>query len=125
MTTPYDELDLAKDKWVRIMGVYGDECVLWDRQGASCSPEELPVPQQLRDRLVEWSKSYKDRDEHTDEEWRRLDPPFDIERYAADGLAVAHAVKTALPDWTVVYFDVSKVDYKDPYLPRFVFEQEI
>ncbi|NHN90257.1 hypothetical protein [Acetobacter conturbans] len=125
MTEPYEEPDLEKDKWVRIMGVYGDERVLWDRKGAGRSLEELPVPRQLRDRLVQWSESYRDRDEHSEEEWIRLDPPFDIERYAAEGFALAHAVKAVLPDWTVIYFDVSKVDYKNPYLPRYVFEREI
>lgn len=125
MTKIYEDLDLERDKWVRIMGVYGDDCVLWDRAGVSRGLEELPVSEELRDRLLHWSESYRDRDDYTDEEWRRLDPPFGIGRYAAEGLALARAVKETLPDWTVIYFDVSKVDYKDPYLPRYVFEQEV
>ncbi|GAB6968149.1 hypothetical protein JCM25156A_21860 [Komagataeibacter kakiaceti JCM 25156] len=124
MTAPYEELDLEKDKWVRIMGVYGDESVLWDRKGVGRCLDELPIIPQLRDHLARWGKSYRERDEYSEEEWLHLEPPFDIERYAAEGLVLARAVKAALPDWTVIYFDVSKVDYKNS-LPRHVFEYEV
>jgi hypothetical protein len=30
---------------------------------------------------------------------------FDYEPFSQEGLAIAHAIKMELPDWTVVYFD--------------------
>ena len=42
--------------------------------------------------------------------WRRrfessLEKEIDLEAFAAEGLALARAVKKELPDWSIVYFD--------------------
>ena len=49
-------------------------------------------------------------------------PPLDAERFAADGLVLARALKAALPDWTVVYHDEAK---SRAGLPRGECEHEV
>lgn len=50
---------------------------------------------------------------------------FDSKAFAAEGLLIAKAIKAELPDWTVVYFDESRVD-RDAYeQDRSEFEYEV
>ena len=51
------------------------------------------------------------------------DGPFlDHDAFAAEGRAIAQAVKAQLPDWIVVYFDESQMGGGRP---RFAYEYEI
>ena len=86
-------------RWVRIMAVYGSDGV-WQMDGTEGVLDDLPVPRSLRDRLDAWQTIYDAHDE-MDEDAPRLDVPA----FAAEGRAIARAVKAALPDWTVVYHD--------------------
>lgn len=89
-------------RWVRIMAVYGSEGV-WQMDGTEGVLDDLPVPRALRDRLDAWQAVYDDHDDMDE-----AAPKLDVARFAAEGLAIARAVKAALPEWTVVYHDESR-----------------
>lgn len=116
-----EEPSLADEKWVRIMGEYVCEGV-WDRSGACCCADDLPISEKLRKRLVAWAERYNDYDymeQHQD------DFPFDLISFAQDGLEIARAVKAELPDWTVIYHDEAKTDFRASYLSQSTFEYEV
>lgn len=81
----------------------------------------LPVDDTLLARLAAWSDRYDERCDpaaYEDVTGKR----FDFIAFARDGLAIARAVKRALPGWTVLYWDDS-LDWflaRDPrgYNPR-------
>ncbi len=89
-------------RWVRIMAVYGSEGV-WQMDGTEGMLDDLPVPRALRDRLDAWQAVYDDHDDMD-----AAAPRLDVARFAAEGHAIACAVKAALPEWTVVYHDESR-----------------
>lgn len=95
------------DPWVRIMCDYCAEGI-WDRTGAAGSVDELDLPEDLKDRIIQWQDWHDQHDPHED-------PPVDIDwvAFSAEGLAIARAVKAVLPAWTVMYFDAYKAFY-DP-----------
>ncbi|BCI65835.1 hypothetical protein [Acetobacter aceti] len=115
-----EEPSLADEKWVRIMGEYGCDGV-WHRDGCPAYADELPVSEGLRERLLAWAQRYDDCDFPPEEN----SPPFDMEAFARDGLKIARAIKAELPDWTVIYFDESKADYKNRSQPRRQYEYEV
>ena len=101
-----EEDTLWPDQWVRILADDRADGV-WNRHGISGYPEDLPISADLVARIQAWQKWY---DDAADEAYEH-DPPFktlDVISFAAEGLAIAHAVKAALPDWTVVYFDEAR-----------------
>lgn len=55
---------------------------------------------------------------------KKTAPPFDMETFARDGLEITHAIKAELPDWTVIYFNESKADYKNRSQPQSQYEYE-
>lgn len=103
-------------RWVRLMAVYGSEGV-WQMDGTEGMLDDLPVPAALRDRIDAWQAVY---DEHDDMDAEA--PALDVDHFAADGLAIARAIKAALPDWTVIYHDEAK---SKRGLPRDACESEI
>ena len=103
-------------RWVRLMAVYGSEGV-WQMDGTEGMLDDLPVPPALRDRIDAWQAFYDEHDDMDEEA-----PVLDVARFAADGLAIARAVKAALPDWTVIYHDEAK---SKRGLPRGACESEI
>lgn len=110
-----DDSSLTGRRWVRIMAEVCTDCV-WNIAGEGCLADGLPVSAVLRQRMFTWQDWY-DRD--YDEE----DGPFDRVAFAAEGLAIARAVKAELPGWTVIYHDESRTgDYRGP---RSVFEYEV
>ncbi|RFD18455.1 hypothetical protein DY926_16605 [Komagataeibacter melaceti] len=115
-----EEPSLADEKWVRIMGEYDCEGV-WHRDGCLTCADELPVSGRLRERLRAWAQRYNNFDFPPEEN----SPPFDMETFARDGLEIARAIKAELPDWTVIYFDESKADYKNRSQPRSQYEYEV
>ncbi len=103
-------------RWLRIMAVYGSEGV-WQMDGTEGVLDDLPVSKALRDRLDAWQAVYDEHDDMDD-----AAPRLDVDRFAAEGLAIARAVKAALPDWTVIYHDEAK---SVQGLPREACESEI
>ena len=89
-------------RWVRLMAVFGSEGV-WQMDGTEGLLEDLPVPAALRARIEAWQAQYDDHDDMDADA-----PALDAERFGAEGLALAKAVKAALPDWTVVYHDEAR-----------------
>lgn len=93
--------EVVADRWVRVMGDHSAWGV-WERPGGAITPEYLPIPIELMQRIHRWQDDYERVfDPHdmaaTDPEARRC--------FSEEGLAIAVAVKRHLPDWTVVYFD--------------------
>ena len=96
-------------RWVRVMpDIFADG--VWDVSGCSRACDELPIPETLVARTRAWQQWYDDED-------RKIEAPagpedstdWDIAGFGAEGLAIARAMKAALPeDWTVVYHDISR-----------------
>jgi hypothetical protein len=81
-------------RWVRVMADYGS-AGLWDHDGAPLNPNRLPLSPKLRERLARWCVRFQ----------RSFEREIDLDTFAAEGRAIARAVKTELPDWSIVYFD--------------------
>jgi hypothetical protein len=103
------EHTLSDDKWVRVMADYGS-CGLWAKDGCGVGDDELPVSDEIKERLRKWQHWFDD--EH---------PDFDVEKFSDEGRDIAHIIKAALPDWTVIYFD----EARSGNVPRLDFEYEI
>jgi hypothetical protein len=106
-----DDDSFAAERWVRIMCDYSAEGV-WHKDGSGDSAAELPVDAALIERILRWQAWYE----------TALDENFDVDAFSAEGLAIAKAVKAALPEWTVVYFDEARADLD---APRDTYEYEI
>ena len=113
-------MSLRDQRAVRIMCDYCAEGVWGINSGGAWSVEELPVSQPLRSRILAWQKWHDSQDATLDR-----DPSFDVDGFTAEGLAIARAVKGALPDWTVVYFDEAACQWAERGAPRWLFEYEI
>jgi len=79
---------------VRLMADYGAAGV-WDHDGEPLNPDRLPLSPKLRDRLARWRARFQ----------TSFDREIDLDAFAAEGRAIARAVKAELPDWSIVYFD--------------------
>ncbi|PHY94263.1 hypothetical protein CSR02_06290 [Acetobacter pomorum] len=115
-----EESELLRQKWVRVMGEYVCDG-LWQQDGCPACADDLPISAELRQRLLAWAERYNAYDVPPEP----TSPPFDMEAFATEGLAIACAIKAELPDWTVIYFDEQQVDdtYRDQ--PRSDYEYEI
>jgi len=113
-----EDNELLAHKWVRILV---DSCAkgVWAKSGGSTSADSLPVPPELIQRIRNWQASY-DRDE---DKWGLF--RGDVAALSAEGLAIARAVKAALPDWTVVYFDDAALEQANGEGQRSAFEYEV
>lgn len=100
------------DKWVRVMADHSSDG-FWQRDGVMMSDTDLPISAALLERHRAWCVWFDNQDES-----------FDVAGFSAEGLALAKAIKIELPDWTVLYFDESKIDLKRDQ-PREEFEYEI
>ncbi len=76
------------------MADYGRAGV-WNHDGAPLNPDRLPLSPRLRERLARWCARFQTSFEHE----------IDLDAFAAEGRAIARAVKAELPDWSIVYFD--------------------
>ena len=76
------------------MADYGSAGV-WDHDGAPLNPARLPLSPKLRARLARWCARFE----------KSFEGEIDLEAFAAEGRAVARAVKAELPGWSIVYFD--------------------
>ena len=79
---------------LRLMADYGTAGV-WDHDGAPLDPARLPLSPKLRARLARWCVRFQ----------RSFETEIDLEAFAAEGRAIARAVKAELPTWSIVYFD--------------------
>jgi hypothetical protein len=97
---------MFKNKWVRIMAEHGSDGV-WHQGGGAADSDDLPISEALKKRLAFWNFEYgKTIDPILTE--RMGEEPFDVVAFSAEGLALANAIKTEAPDWTIEYFDESK-----------------
>ena len=105
-------------RYIRIFCDFCTDC-LWDIDGMEQSIITFPVTPDLRVRMICWRERYHDLEDKYENYVYSDDPaiPDDVrieqkqdwEDFAAEGLAIARAVKAQLPDWTVVYLDETKV----------------
>ncbi len=98
-----EEPSFTDDRWVRIMcDVFCDG--VWHKDGCAGDADGLPIPTTLIERIRRWQATYDIlHDRSFDAGKYRAEPGFIP--FAAEGLEIARAVKAALPDWTVIYFD--------------------
>lgn len=115
--------DAFPGRYVRVMCDYCADGV-WIRGGPAGNADELPVAPGLIARIRAWQHDFERMPEkpgkHLSQE------TFDALHavFARNGLEIACDLKRALPAWTVVYFDESKLTgNKDQ--PRAEFEYEI
>jgi hypothetical protein len=94
------QLDVARSHWVKVMADYS-ATGLWDSTGVPLEHDEVPISLALRERLSAWCNRYELNEDYLP----GAEGSFDYAGFSADGLAIAKALKTELPDWTVVYFD--------------------
>ncbi len=98
-----DTNPLAEHKWVRIMTDYCANPV-WAKVGGNADLDDLPVDAALKARLRDWADTF---------EGMSSDEPFEeCDAFIAEGFAIALDVKRALPDWTVVYHDPDRYEFK-------------
>ena len=105
-------------KWVRIMCDFAADGV-WNIAGESICADSLPVDDALLDRIGRWQLNYDERADEADSPT----PSFDLQAHDAEGLAIAHAVKAQLPEWTVIFFEEAKA--RSATARRSNFEYEI
>jgi hypothetical protein len=74
------------------MADYGSASV-WDHDGTPLDAARLPLSPKLRAGLARWCARFEKSFE------------IDLEAFAAEGRAIARAVKSELPTWSIVYFD--------------------
>lgn len=114
----HEDNELIAHKWVRILADSSAEGV-WEIGGGGTTADALPVPAALIQRIRAWQAWY-DRDE---DKWGLF--RGDVVAFSAEGLAIARAVKAALPDWTVVYLDSAAAERAEEGGPRAAFEYEV
>jgi hypothetical protein len=79
---------------LHLMADYGTAGV-WDHDGAALDPDRLPLSPKLRARLARWCDRFQ----------KSFETEIDLDTFAAEGRAIARAIKAELPDWSIVYFD--------------------
>ena len=96
------------------MADYGAAGV-WDHDGAPLDPARLPPSPKLRARLARWCDRFQ----------ASFDREIDLEAFAAEGRAIARAVKAELPDRSIVYFDEAVAAREKYQGPPSTYEVEI
>ncbi len=131
-----NETDVFPQRWVRVKGEVLGESV-WNKRGECCCPEDLPVPAAIVGRLIAWGASWDAWESrrfgraHDGIPYPKDEEARDIDAISAEGFAIALAIKRALPDWTVVYFDDNRSAWwrkraaDEPEPPRESYEYEI
>lgn len=99
---------LPPDKYLT-MGGDLTNC-LWDSTGDLLFYEDLPITDALKVRLKAWENWASDYEDFLPREKRA---PFDLKGFTASGLDIARALKTELPDWTIIYCDEFKWQYQN------------
>ena len=83
-----------RPRHLHLMADYGSAGV-WDHDGNALDPTKLPLSDKLRIRLARWCARFE----------KSFEGEIDLDAFAAEGRAIARAVKAELPDWSIVYFD--------------------
>src|SRR5271166_4308910 len=83
-----------RPRHLHLMADYGAAGV-WDHDGKPLDPARLPLSPKLRARLARWCARFE----------KSFEGEIDLEAFAAEGRAIARAVKAELPTWSIVYFD--------------------
>ena len=85
--------------WIRLSATKNGDC-LWDAEaGLPIDPTTLSISDKLRTRLDEWKNRYVQ---------ENFDPDSDaFDDFAADGEAIAEALKSELPTCRVNYHNLS------------------
>jgi hypothetical protein len=99
---------------IRLMADYGTAGV-WDHDGAPLDSAKLPLSPRLRARLARWSDRFQ----------ASFEREIDLDAFAAEGRAIARAVKSELPDWSIVYFDEAAAASEKYQGPPSAYEVEI
>lgn len=97
---------LNRHRWARIMCDVSADGV-WDLEGRACDADDVPIAPDLIERIRRWQAHYEAIENALEEEERRY-CDGDWQAFSAEGFAIARAVKAALPDWTVIYFDEAR-----------------
>ncbi len=95
---------MMTEKWVRVMADYCSDG-LWDKEGVMMERDTLPITPTLAARHEAWCLLYEQ-----SEPFRDGGAVFDYTAFSEEGRQIARAIKRELPDWTVMYFDESKID---------------
>lgn len=122
--TETDTVSVPKEKWVRLMADHSSTGI-WLSDGTMAEPDEFPVSSHLHARIETWCGWYERDQNYLFPHERTTD--FDYKAFSAEGLAIAHAIKAELSDWTVFYFDEATYHEtaENTVKPRIVFEYEI
>jgi hypothetical protein len=91
------ESTLRARKWVALDCDYSTDGVK-SYNAEYCCADELPVDAAIIARIRAWQEEYEAFLDMPEDEAKVRGPLYD-----AEGLAIAQALKAALPDWTVVY----------------------
>lgn len=86
------------------MADYGSAGV-WDHDGVPLDPARLPLSPKLRTRLARWCTRFQ----------KSFETEIDLDAFAAEGRAIARALKVELTGWSIVYFDeaaAARADYE-------------
>lgn len=103
--------------WVRVMADYA-ATGLWDKEGVNISVDTVPISRALAFELGAWQSHYDLLADGPEWDERRK------QHHAKWGLRIAQWVKEELPEWTVIYFDESKLRLGHDQ-PRDEFEYEV
>jgi hypothetical protein len=98
---------IETNKWVRVMADYS-AAPFWNINGTCMGMHALPISSTLKAEFQDWTNWYETNQDYLDLEDRTVE--FDTQGFADKGKELAKKLKEELSDWTVIYFDESKVD---------------
>ena len=117
---------LLDEKYIRVMFDYCASAV-WDKEGFNRDYSDFPISVELSNAFNAWTikmdKKMWKWDSSGESELKGVTKP-DIIALCDEGRALASKLKQELPDWTIIYFDDSKMT-NDDNQPRSTFEYEI
>lgn len=103
-----------RPRHLHLMADYGSAGV-WDYDGNPLDPARLPLSEKLRARLARWTARFE----------KSFEGEIDLEAFAAEGRAIARAVKAELPTWSIVYFDEAEAAQANYQGARTTYDTEI
>ena len=99
---------------LHLMADYGTPGV-WDHDGNPLDPTKLPLSPKFRARLARWTARFE----------KSFDGEIDLDAFAAEGRAIARAIKAELPGWAIVYFDEAEAAHDGYRSARHAYDIEI
>jgi hypothetical protein len=101
-----DETLPVTEKYIRVIPDYMSNGI-WHRNGIHAEPDELPVSDScVRDRPYGRTGTTSATISYPSQNARTVSTGV---AFTKEGLAIAFAIKAALPDWTVVWLDEQKL----------------